>query len=95
MQFGLSDVFIDLGAEKIIAAEKAGRIIAVEIKSFLNTSIITDFHLAVGQILNYRVALEQQDPSRILYLAVPVDTYSIFFFNQSRKPLSNDIICAF
>jgi predicted RNA methylase len=95
VQFGLSDVFIDLGAEKIIAAEKAGRIIAVEIKSFLNTSIITDFHLAVGQILNYRVALEQQDPSRILYLAVPVDTYSIFFFNQSRKPLSNDIICAF
>jgi hypothetical protein len=79
VQFGTTDVFIDLGAEQMLAAEKAGRTIAVEVKSFLNTSIITDFHLAVGQVLNYRVALEQQDPERILYLAVPIDAYSVFF----------------
>ncbi|WP_229454744.1 XisH family protein [Nostoc sp. CHAB 5715] len=35
---------IDLTAEKILAADKAGRKIAVEIKSFLNSSVITDFH---------------------------------------------------
>jgi XisH protein len=40
---------IDLAAEKVVAAEKAGRKIAVEIKSFLNPSTITDFHAALGQ----------------------------------------------
>jgi hypothetical protein len=39
---------IDLAAEKILAADKAGRKIAVEIKSFLNSSVITDFHSALG-----------------------------------------------
>lgn len=48
---------IDLGAEKVFAAEKSGRKIAVEIKSFLNPSAITDFHSALGQFLNYRLGL--------------------------------------
>lgn len=39
---------IDLAAEKVLAADKAGRKIAVEIKSFLNSSVITDFHSALG-----------------------------------------------
>jgi hypothetical protein len=33
---------IDLAAEKVFAAQKAGRKIAVEVKSFLNNSAITD-----------------------------------------------------
>lgn len=36
---------IDLAAEKIIAAQKAERKIAVEIKSFVSASAITDFLL--------------------------------------------------
>ncbi|MEA5627710.1 XisH family protein [Nostoc sp. UHCC 0251] len=64
---------IDLAAEKILAADKAGRKIAVEIKSFLNSSVITDFHSA------YRLALQMSEPDRILYLAVPVDTFDSFF----------------
>lgn len=39
---------IDLAAEKVLAAEKAGQKIAVEIKSFLNPSVVTDFHSALG-----------------------------------------------
>jgi predicted RecB family endonuclease len=39
---------IDLGAEKLIAAEKEGQKIAVEIKSFIGHSVITDFYLAIG-----------------------------------------------
>ncbi|MEH1847998.1 MAG: XisH family protein [Nostoc sp.] len=70
---------IDLAAEKILAADKAGRKIAVEIKSFLNSSVITDFHSALGQFLNYRLALQMSEPDRILYLAVPVDTFDSFF----------------
>jgi XisH protein. len=39
---------IDLAAEKVLVAEKAGQKIAVEIKSFLNPSVVTDFHSALG-----------------------------------------------
>lgn len=70
---------IDLAAERVFAAEKGGRKIAVEIKSFLNPSAISDFHAALGQFLNYRLALQMSEPNRILYLAVPVDTYESFF----------------
>ena len=70
---------IDLGAEKLIAAEKQGEKIAVEIKSFIRPSTIYEFHTAVGQYLNYRRALKQRDPERILYLAVPIEIYTSFF----------------
>jgi hypothetical protein len=76
---GIIDMYVDLGAEKVIAAEKAGRKIAVEIKSFLGASTITEFHLALGQFMNYRYALEDTEPERRLYLAVPLDIYAEFF----------------
>jgi hypothetical protein len=57
-----------LGAEKVIVAEKAGRKIAVEIKSFIGSSTLSEFHLALGQFLNYRYALEDIEPDRVLYL---------------------------
>lgn len=70
---------IDLAAEKVLAAEKAGRKIAVEVKSFLSNSPLTDFHAALGQFLNYRLALQINEPDRKLYLAVPFDTFDTFF----------------
>ncbi|MBD1836939.1 XisH family protein [Coleofasciculus sp. FACHB-64] len=70
---------IDLAAEKVFAAEKAGRKIAVEVKSFLNNSVINDFHVALGQFLNYRLALQMREPDRTLYLAIPFDTFDSFF----------------
>nr|WP_322666604.1 XisH family protein [Dendronalium sp. ChiSLP03b]MDZ8209202.1 XisH family protein [Dendronalium sp. ChiSLP03b] len=70
---------IDLAAEKIFAAQKAGRKIAVEVKSFVSSSVISDFHLALGQFLNYRLALQMKEPDRIIYLAVPLDTFNSFF----------------
>ena len=57
---GGAEMEIDLGAERIIAAERGEAKIAVEIKSFIGTSNISDFHTAVGQFLNYQVALEQR-----------------------------------
>jgi XisH protein len=63
---------VDLTAEKMIAAEREGRKIAVEIKSFLEqSSAIYEFHTALGQFMNYRAALRKREPERILYLAVP------------------------
>jgi hypothetical protein len=70
---------IDLAADKVLAAEKQGRKIAVEIKSFLNTSAITDFHAALGQFLNYRLALQMTEVDRVLYLAVPLEAFTSFF----------------
>jgi len=70
---------IDLGAEKLIAAEKTGEKIAVEIKSFVKPSAISEFHTALGQYLNYQRALSKKEPERLLYLAVPVETYNSFF----------------
>ena len=70
---------IDLGAERLLAAERAGEKIAVEIKTFLGDSPITDYHAALGQFLNYRLALELNEPDRILYMAVPVAIHEAFF----------------
>jgi hypothetical protein len=70
---------VDLAAEKLIAAEKAGQKIAVEVKGFINPSAITDFHAALGQFLNYRLALQMTEQKRVLYLAVPVDVFNSFF----------------
>jgi hypothetical protein len=70
---------IDLGAESTIAAQRNQEKIAVEIKSFIADSDISEFHGALGQYLNYLQALELKDPERILYLAIPIDTYTEFF----------------
>ncbi|MGG6298070.1 XisH family protein [Leptolyngbya sp. AN02str] len=75
-------VKIDLAAERLLAAERGEEKIAVEIKSFISPSPISDFHTALGQFLNYKIMLEVNQPDRQLYLAVPLDTYEIFF--QSR-----------
>jgi phosphorylcholine metabolism protein LicD len=76
------DFYIDLAAERILAAEKTGQKIAVEVKSFLGASDVTEFHIALGQCLNYRSALRLTEPERTLYLAITVDIYDEFF---SRK----------
>lgn len=79
MRIGKLDMFIDLGAENLLAAEKAGHKIAVEIKSFSGLSALNEFHAALGQFMNYRLALMDYAPERILYLAVPADVYEDFF----------------
>lgn len=53
------EMYIDLGANRIMGAQKNGEQIAVEVKSFIGVSAISDFHLAVGQFMNYRLALSQ------------------------------------
>ena len=46
---------IDLGAEKLIAAEKGNEKIVIEIKSFLSESVPNEFHTALGQYLDYEL----------------------------------------
>jgi hypothetical protein len=66
---------IDLGAERLITAEKGSEKIAVEVKSFLGDSLIYDFHSALGQMLVYQVNLDEQEPDRTLFLAIPESAY--------------------
>ena len=70
---------IDFGAEPLLGAQKDESRIAVEVKSFIGPSTINEFHKAVGQFNDYSVALEIQDPERILFLAIPQDIWSRFF----------------
>ena len=72
-------MFLDLAANKVIIANRETLKIAVEVKSFVGLSAVTDFHLAIGQFLNYRLALEELEADRILYLAIPDDIYHNFF----------------
>lgn len=72
----LSNFQIDLGAEKLIAAEKDLEKIVIEVKSFLNESVTTDFHTALGQYLNYKTGLRKVGENRTLFLAIPEEAYS-------------------
>lgn len=75
----LTNLYIDFGAEKLIIAQRENQKIAVEVKSFLGASTLSEFHMALGQCLNYRYALEDTEPDRKLYLAVPISIYENFF----------------
>lgn len=72
-------LYIDLGAERLLWAEKGIERIAVEIKSFISKSEIEDLKNAIGQFVLYRAALETEDPDRILYLAIRETTYRDLF----------------
>lgn len=76
------NIDIDLAAERVIAAEKAGQKIAIEVKSFSGLSLMTAFHEALGQFIDYRIALREKEPDRRLYLAIPIDVYKAFFQKQ-------------
>ncbi|MCE7980815.1 MAG: fatty-acid oxidation protein subunit alpha [Caldilinea sp. CFX5] len=82
LQVGGVEMYVDLAAEPLIAAEKEDQKIAVEVKSFVRVSDIHEFHLAIGQYRNYLLALSIRDPERVLYLAVPEEAFNRFFTLQ-------------
>lgn len=69
---------IDLGAEKVIAAEKDERKIAVEVKSFLHSSRMEELEDVMGQLVLYRYLLRRAGTPRELYLAIRQDVYDSF-----------------
>jgi hypothetical protein len=64
-------LFVDLGAERLLAAERGTEKIAVEVKSFARASDMKDLEDAVGQFVLYAHLLKRSDPERVLYLALP------------------------
>jgi XisH protein len=47
-RWGTKDVYVDLGAEYLLGADQSGKKIAVEIKSFISNSLVTDLERALG-----------------------------------------------
>lgn len=78
IQYKDINLYADLAAEPI-AVERAGQKIVVEIKSFVGRSLMTDFHLAVGQYKVYEMLLQETAPEYDLYLAIDDITYINFF----------------
>jgi len=76
-------VYADLAAERILAAERQGEQIVVEIKSFLGYSLIQDFKEMLGQYMLYLSLLVQTSPERKLLIAVDSITYE----NDFQHPM--------
>jgi len=72
-------LYVDLGAERILAAEKGEEKIAVEIKSFVGASEMNDLENALGQFIFYRAILAENEPDRKLFLAVPDEVFQTLF----------------
>lgn len=73
LSWGSKDMYVDLGADRLLAAEKGKQKIAVEIKSFVGDSEMDDLEKAIGQYVVYRAVLAEREPNRVLYLAVTED----------------------
>lgn len=90
LKLGQKDLFIDLGAEKILAAEKGNDKIAVEIKSFVGRSVINDAENALGQYLIYRKLLAKKESDRILFMAIDLETLTDTLSDELRELLIKD-----
>ena len=79
LKWGLRELFVDLGAKKLLAAEKGEQKIIVEVKSFISPSAIADLQNALGQYLLYTDILEESTNEYLLYLAIRESTYKEIF----------------
>ena len=79
LRIGKKRLAMDLGAERLISAEKGLRKIVVEIKSFVGRSDVKDLEQALGQYVLYQQVLAEKQIDRDLYLAVPSRTYDAIF----------------
>jgi hypothetical protein len=70
LKYDDEDLFIDLAAERLLAAERAEQKIAVEIKSFIGRSPINDLENAFGQHALYLSVLKKIEPERKLYVVI-------------------------
>jgi hypothetical protein len=72
-------LYVDLGAERVLAAEKGVR-----------PSDVRDLEDAVGQFVLYEHALRREDPDRSLYLAVSESTWQLVFKDALGEILIED-----
>ncbi|MEA5485492.1 MULTISPECIES: element excision factor XisH family protein [Pseudanabaena] len=90
LKIGRRKALVDLGAEKLLAAEREGQKIAIEIKRFLNPSPLHDLEQAVGQFILYSKVLAQQEPDRVIYLAITRLVFSEIFSEEIGQLMLNE-----
>lgn len=94
LTFGQKSVDVDVGAERLLAAEKGSEKIAVEIKSFRGASDIRDLEMAVGQYVFYRSLLSRYEPERKLFLDVPENVFASTLDEPIARPVIEDVALA-
>jgi hypothetical protein len=87
---GGRNLFVDLGAERLLAAERGTEKIAVEIKGFARPSEMADLEGAVGQYVLYAHLLARQEAGRVLYLAIPERARRSVFEEEAGLVLLED-----
>ncbi len=87
LKWGLKDLYIDLGAEQLLAAERSNQKIAVEVKSFVSLSEVDDLKDALGQFILYHDILSRTEPERVLYLAIREAVFDSIFEEPIGKIL--------
>jgi hypothetical protein len=93
LQIGKKRLSADLGAERLISAEKGLQKIVVEVKSFVGQSDVKDLEQALGQYVLYRQILNETGIERDFYLAVSRLTFnSVFTIQLGQILLTNQII---
>lgn len=88
--FGIRKVYVDLGAERLLGAERDEERIVIEVKSFVGMSKMADLEQALGQYLIYRSWLRRTDPERLLFVAIDDDTHKSLFLDISGRVLIED-----
>jgi XisH protein len=89
LQIGKKRFSADLGAERLISAEKETQKIVVEVRSFVGQSDVKDLEQALGQYILYRQILDEMGSERDLYLAVPQPTFNSVFSIVGKVLLKN------
>ena len=93
LQIGRKRLSADLGAERLINAEKGTQKIVVEVKSFVGRSDVKDLEQALGQYILYRQVLNEMGIDRSLYLAITQPIFnSVFTIELGQVLLKNQII---
>ena len=90
LPFGRHKLFVDLGAERLLAAERGSERIAVEVKTFAGASEVTDMEQALGQYLLYRSVLSRSDPDRRLVLAMPEEAFDAIIVAELGQAIRED-----
>jgi len=90
LAWGKESLFVDLAAERFIAAEKENEKIAVEIKSFVGRSQTAELEQALGQFSLYYSVMRRTDAERKLYLAVPDTVFTDLFEGEKGEIVMSD-----
>lgn len=93
LQIGKKRLSANLGAERLISAERGLQRIVVEVKSFVEQSDVKDWEQTLGQYVLYRQILNEMGVERSLYLAVSQPIFnSVFTIELGQVLLKNQVV---